>query len=148
MKISKTFFWAIFFLALLLPFSSNWKLLLFGEKRYGVVTGYKGINGSDISSYHSGDTYSVISFTTEYENVILLGPDNLILPLGKKIKICYDQQEPTHCIPLHFATLYLGKQMIIPVIFLFLWIALYTSLKQTEYQQKKRTAFKLGRSNI
>jgi hypothetical protein len=140
MKITRRFFWAIFFLALLLPLSKNWRLLLFGNKTYGVVSGYsKGNYANANNSYRYRDTYSVIKFTSDHEEVSFLGPDNLILPVGKKIRIYYDPRHPTHCIPLHFTSLYLGKQMIIPAVFLFLWVALYTALKQTE-QQKKRAA--------
>jgi hypothetical protein len=136
MKVSKTFFWTICLLALLLPFSSNWKLLFFGKKTFGEVIDYRKLQS--IGYGGNRDTYSIIQFSTDYETITFLGPDNLILPLGKKIKVLYDKKKPTHCMPLNIATLYLGRQMILPAVFLFLWIAFYVSLKQTEYQKRKK----------
>ena len=134
MKISRTKFWLIVLIILLLPFSKNWRLLLFGISTYGEVLYHR-----EISLTKGYYTYSIIEFIANEQKFQIRGPANVIYPVGKKIKIKYDKSEPTNYITLNLSTIYLGNQMIIPGILLILWLAFYWSFKQNKNLKERNT---------
>ena len=124
MKISRTKFYIIIVIILLLPLSKNWRLLLFGHDVTGVVKYHR-----DISAHKGYYRYSIIFYEVNNQEYQVKGPANVVYPVGKKIKIKYRDSNPSKCIPLNLSTIYFGKQMAFPGFLLIVWLALYINVK-------------------
>lgn len=125
-KISRLQFWAVTLLILLLPLSSKYKLILWGEKTVGTVVDHKKVGFGRLSEY---DTYSVIQFNADSKSVRMYGPENTIYELGDSITVYYDKRKPENCMILNFSYIYTGRSAIIPFVLLLVWIAFYNAFK-------------------
>jgi hypothetical protein len=132
MYISRTKFISITLLFLLLPFSSNWKLLLFGIRTTGIVEKHK------ITSpmWNNSDRYSIIRYKTQDQEFLIYGPEDVIYPIGKKIKIIYRKDKPEDYLMLSAAGLLLTNKMIIPMVLLILWVSFYMTVREA-YKGRK-----------
>lgn len=126
-KISRLQFWAVALLILLLPLSSKYKLIIWGEKTIGNVVDHKKVNSGRLSEY---DTYSVIQFKADSVLVRMYGPENTIYEIGDSIAVFYKKDNPRNCMILAFAHIYTGQSAIIPFVLLLVWIAFYTAFKE------------------
>ncbi len=126
MYISGKQFIFITLLFLLLPLSSNWKLLLFGERTTGIVEQHK------ITSpmFNNSERYSIIRFQANGNDILIYGPEDLVYPIGKKIKIIYQKKDPSNYVMLTIAGLLLTNKSIIFLVLFILWLAFYLSVKE------------------
>jgi hypothetical protein len=128
-KLNSISFLVITILFLLLPFSLNWRLLLFGNKAKGNVIKYRTVIGTYTTVESAANLYSVIHFETEKgEYVEFVGPENLIYPIGKDVIIFYDEDKPSKFLMFNFAGLVLTPKMVVPGVILILWLAFYLSI--------------------
>lgn len=128
-KISRLQFWAVTLLILLLPLSSKYKLIIWGERTIGRVIEHKKVVGGRLSGH---DTYSVIQFKTDSVTVRMYGPENTVYKLGEPITVFYNRDNPEDCLILTFAYIYTGRSAIIPFVLLLVWIAFYTAFNDKQ----------------
>lgn len=126
--ISKLQFWIVALLILLLPLSSKYKLIIWGEKTIGKVVHHHKV-GSGLR-IRGNDTFSVIQFKADSVTVRMYGPENTIYELGELITVFYDKDNPENCMILTFAYIYTGRSAIIPFALLLIWIAFYIAFKE------------------
>lgn len=125
-RISKLQFWIVALLILILPISSKYKLIVWGEKTTGKVIEHKKVSSGRLSGY---DTYSVIEFRVDSSTIRMYGPENTIYDLGENLTVFYNKQNPKNCMILSFTSIYTGRGAIIPLVLLLIWIAFYTAFK-------------------
>lgn len=141
-KISRLQFWLVALLILILPLSSKYKLIIWGERAVGkVVHHYKVGSGLRVGG---NDVFSVIQFKTDSVTVRMYGPENTIYELGDSITVYYDKTNPENCMILTFASIYTSRSAIIPFVLLLLWIAFYNAFKdKSEAKNTSRNDHKL-----
>lgn len=140
-RIPKYQFYLITLLILLLPLSSSWRLLIFGEKTKGVVMGVrKVIVKGGLDSPASLERTSIIRFTSGDKYYEFTGPGEIIYPAGKEITVFYNPRNPEKFLMFNFAGLFLSEKMIIPGVLLIIWAAFYFTVtgKPAHQQSKKR----------
>jgi len=139
MKISKFQFYLITILFLLLPFSVQWRLLLFGIKTTGTVIGYD--KGSALRSNlsESPGKYSIIRFEAAGRYYDFAAPEHIVYPIGKKITILYNRKKPKQFLMLNFTGLVLSNKMIIPFVAMILWFAFYLSVNQPQLKKRQKS---------
>lgn len=126
-KISRLQFWVVTLLILLLPLSSKYKLIIWGEKTIGKVVDHKKVNSGRLSEY---DTYSVIEFKADSVTVRMYGSENTTYEIGDSIPVFYKKDNPKVCMILSFSFIYTGRSAIIPFILLLIWLAFYNAFKE------------------
>ena len=132
MRISKKQFYIITVLFLLLPFSLQWKLFLFGTKTTWIVVRHTHPYSTFAANTESRSTYSIIQFEANNKQIEFRGLEDLKYPIGKKVNIIYNTRKPSQFVMLNFAGLFLSNKMIIPVVFLIIWFAFYLTIRQTQ----------------
>ena len=132
MRISKKQFYIITFLFLLLPFSVQWKLLLFGTKTTGVVIKHIYPYSAYAANNESTYTYSIIRFEANNKKIEFSGPEDLKYPIGKEVKIIYNSKKPSQFVMFNFAGLFLSNKIIIPGVLLIIWFAFYLTIRQIQ----------------
>jgi hypothetical protein len=138
MYISKKQFYIITFLFILLPFSVQWRLFVFGKKTKGVVLYHTTTNQHPQNmDPFTNSRYAIIGFTANKEQIKFKGPEDLMYPIGKEVTILYLPEKPKRFILLTFAGLILSNRMIIPGILLLCWFAFYLTTKQLFNQRNK-----------
>lgn len=133
MYISKTQFYIITFLFFLLPFSMHWRLFLFGKRTTGIVIKP---NITDVLTLKT-DRHSIICFETPDRHIYIYGPEDVIYPVGKEIKIIYRENKPEDYVMLNAAGLLLTNKTVIPFVLLIFWVSFYVSYRQTHKKQHK-----------
>lgn len=134
-RVSKTQFWIITLLILLLPVSSKYKLLIYGKKTEGVVVNHKKVTAG-LSRIGGYDIYSVIQFTADSLTVRMYGPENTIYDIGERLTVIYDRNNPRKCIIFSLGYLYTTTGVVLPAIVLLLWLAFYLAFKERKTNRK------------
>jgi hypothetical protein len=142
MRISKLQFFLVLIMILILPLSSSWKLICFGEKTTGRVVGYSPNFGPNYPS-NGGSKQSIIRISTTSGFVDIYGPDDILYPINKKITLFYNPENPKKNLLLNFVGLFLSQKMIVPGVLLLLWVAFYLTVTQSN--QKPQAKSKMGR---
>jgi hypothetical protein len=142
-RISRYQFYIITFLILLLPLSSSWKLLLFGEKTKGIVTGHikKYVQGGNYAS-PSFEKTSVIQYSDGKQYYEFYGPEEIVYPVGKEITIFYNPKKPKKFLMFNFVGLFFSQKMIFPGVLLIVWAAFYLTVVQNQTKQSSRNRLK------
>ena len=138
MLISRKKFLIITLLFALVPFSTHWKLFLFGKKATGIVVQHK------ISSplLNRTDKFSLIEYETQKgEKILIYGPEEVEYPIGKEIGILYMESKPEKYVMLNGAGLLLTNKVILPLVALIMWIAFYLSFGQQTKSKPKKDPF-------
>lgn len=138
MYIRKRYFWIITILFLLLPLSSSWKLLLFGESATGEVIEQLTVQSENVHNIHNGSTYCLIQFMANGNTYTFTAPENVKYEVGRKVKVYYNRNKPDKHIMFNFAGLILSPRMYLPASLLLIWIAFYLTMNQ-QYQLKSKT---------
>lgn len=135
MQISGKQFITITLLFFLLPFSSNWKLFFFGEETKGIVEKHK------ITSpmFNNSERYSIIRYHAEGEDYLIYGPEDVIYPIGKEIKIFYRKSKPTEFVMLTLAGLLLTDKTSLFLVLIVLWFAFYLSIRDAQKIQRDKS---------
>jgi len=137
-SISKWAFWAICLLIIILPVSRHWKLLTSGEKAQGTVTGFV-IHKEDVLVGESELYYaSEIVFDVDGTPQSTYGPANYPYKNGRKIKVFYQEDNPSENCIATFSGFYLDNYTVLPIILLVLWTAFYMSFNN----YRKKQSFK------
>lgn len=126
--IPKPVFWFILILIVLLPFTRNWRLLVFGEYTWGQVKEVRTSVDMLDQTFGGETSISVIEFTARGKIFKVNGPIDLKLPEGKKIPLVYKKEDPQDCLILNLRTVYLGKTVILPGVLLVLWLSFYSAM--------------------
>lgn len=138
-KISKTQFYLILVLILLLPLSSSWKLLLFGKFTKGEVVSHSNRKVNSGEGY--GGSYekaSVIRYYVGEYYYEFSGVGEIVYPVGKKITIIYNPKKPEKFLMFNFAGLFLSQKMIIPGVMLIIWVSFYLTIIQNQPKRSTR----------
>lgn len=117
----------------MIPFSANYRLLVFGEKTKGVVTEQKK------ALENSETVYCIIHFEVKGNHINFIGPENLKYPPGKEVTIFYDKRNPRKFIMFNFAGLVLNNKMIAPGVLLIMWFAFYLAMQETRPTSKAQS---------
>lgn len=136
LKVSKTKFYLILVLILLLPVSKKYKLLLFGARTEGVVVDYAELIDLP-GNYIDWHNCAIIRFDAHNETHYMRGPEDMMYKPGRKMKVIYDQKNPSKNMIPAFAYFYSMPNALIPGILLLLWIAFYTSFAPKKSPSKK-----------
>jgi hypothetical protein len=108
----------------LIPVFVKSKLLLFGKRTYGELVEHKkvvkGTGITDGSFY-----YSVIRFNAHGTVIKMWSAQNVKYGSDEKVKIAYDEKEPTDCMIVDISYIYSGNPAIISGFLLLVWIAAY-----------------------
>lgn len=123
MYISRRMFYFVSILFLLLPFSVNWRLFVFGKQTTGFVVRVQ----RPIMGMQQSDSYSIIEFYTPEKTIEVFSPENVIYPVGKKLRIFYNPENPDNNILFTFTGLFFNKKAIFPFVFFMIWMAFYSS---------------------
>lgn len=127
--VSAKLFWFVTLMILLLPVTTQYRLLLFGNYTSGKVVGEKFVRTLGISAL-GPDKYPVIQFSTTDGKVIeFYGPENFDYPVGTILRVVYNPVKPTECIVFSFGAIYTGRKAIIPGILFLLWMAFYLAFR-------------------
>jgi hypothetical protein len=130
MYISRKYFLIISLLFFLVPFSAQWRLLLFGEKTKGTVVRYVNRNSRELYTTDLYTRFSVIRFETPNRYYEITGPEDVIYPLGKTITLYYDKGNPEKIVLFSFTGLFFSNKMIVPGVLLLMWFAFYITMRQ------------------
>lgn len=129
--IPKPVFWFILVLILLLPFSRNWKLLVFGDYTTAKVKEVKTTVDIMDKTFGGETSVSVIEYKVNGNEYKVDGPKDLKLPEGKLMPIAYNKQNPNEYLIINIRTIYLGKMVILPFVLLVLWGSFYLSIRES-----------------
>ena len=129
--IPKPVFWFILVLILLLPFTRNWKLLVFGDYTRGKVKEVKTTIDMIDKTFGGETSVSVIDYAVKGELYEVNGPIDLKLPEGKKLPIVYNKENPNEYLIINIRTIYLGKMVILPFVLFVIWISFYLSIRES-----------------
>lgn len=131
LTIKPRFFWMITILILLLPLSTKYRLIFFGERSVGRVIDYREVQSALFAlSGAEHDRYPIVEYTVNGKLYRLLGPENASYDKGDTITVAYRKGEPTRAVLLKFDALYLGRSAILPGILLVLWVAFYRAFRK------------------
>lgn len=124
-----------------MPVAREWKLLLHGDRVEGkVVEMKKYVPGEEvlirITSFRA-----VIEFQYQERNFRIPGPENLEYEIGEKVPLIIDPEDTDNYIIATISGFYFQSRSVMLIIVLILWIALYTTIVQT---QKGKTRRKKG----
>ena len=128
-KISKSEFFIILVVILLIPIFAKSKLIVFGKRTYGEVLHHEKVytKGSISSPYY----YSIIRFSALVDTTVeMRGAQNIIYEVGEKVKIAYDKKNPLNCMILAISYIYSGFVTSIAGFLVLVWIAVYTSFRK------------------
>ncbi len=131
LKVSKTRFYFILVLILLLPVSKKYRLLLFGTRTEGVVVDYAELIHLPVN-YIDWHNCAIIRFDANNKTYYMRGPEDVMYEAGRKMKVIYDNKNPSKSMIPAFAYFYSMPNALIPGILLLLWIAFYTSFAPTK----------------
>ena len=131
-NISKTIFFSVLVVLLLIPVFTKSKLLLFGERTYGEMVGQI-IDEKKRGRPH----YSVINFNVFDTTIEIMGAENVIYDVGTKIKIVYDKNAPSNCMIFSISYIYGGFAASMSFVLIIIWFAIYTSFKKKKAVQSK-----------
>lgn len=133
-KISRTSFWLIIVLILLIPVSKEFRLLVWGTRTSGEVVSFKITHAQSLQEGTSAEREAdydfkcaVIEFRTKDAVVRMNGPAYVKYDLGQWVAIIYDEKNPDHCIMPNLAYLYSIQHSLWLIPILMVWIAFYTS---------------------
>ncbi|QKG79248.1 DUF3592 domain-containing protein [Tenuifilum thalassicum] len=128
-KISRKLFWFITIMILLLPITTRYRLLIWGEYTKGVVVGVEDVQLSILQGL-GPDKFPVIQFATKDRQIIeFFGPENFDYPIGKELWVVYDTENPNKNTLLTLGALYASKKSILPGILFIIWMAFYFAFK-------------------
>jgi len=114
---------------ILLPVTTQYRLLLFGNYTTGVVVGEEYVRTLGISAL-GPEKYSVIQFSTADGKVVeFYGPENFDYQVGSILRVVYNPAKPTECMVFSLGALYTGRNAIIPGILFLLWMAFYLAFR-------------------
>jgi hypothetical protein len=135
MQISGKQFIIITLLFFLLPFSSNWRLFFFGGQAIGIVEKHK------ITSpmFNNSERYSIIRYHAEGEDYLIYGPEDVIYPIGKEIKIFFRKSNPSEFVMLTMAGLLLTDKTSLFLVLIILWLAFYLSIRDAQKKRRAKT---------
>jgi hypothetical protein len=137
-SISKWAFGAICLLIIILPVSRHWKLLATGDKAQGTVTGFV-MHKEDVLVGESELYYaSEIVFYVDGNAQSTYGPANYPYKNGRKIKVFYQEDNPSENCIATFSGFYLDNYTVLPIILLTLWTAFYMSFNNYRKNQSFR----------
>ncbi|MCT4601912.1 MAG: DUF3592 domain-containing protein [Marinifilum sp.] len=138
MKVSGFRFFIITVLILLIPFYSNWSLLLNGNKTEGVV-----IKSSKDSMGQLYSIYSIIQYKVNEKTYQIKGLENVEYPLGKTFTILFDPENPHEAILYNFKGIYFNRLTSVSLVLFILWVAFYLSFSpKSEKRKSQRERFK------
>lgn len=137
MHISKTQFYLITALFLMLPFSVNYRLLLFGSQTIGTVKGHR-TEVSENIGLSTAAIQSTITFRANTKDISFSTPENINYPIGKEVKIFYRKKKPEKFIMFTFSGLVFNNKMIVPGVLFIMWFAFYFTVRETfKFKSKK-----------
>ncbi|MFO7370338.1 MAG: hypothetical protein R6X09_08725 [Bacteroidales bacterium] len=137
LKVSKTKFYFVLILILLLPVSKKYKLLIFGTRTEGVVVDYAELIDLPVN-YLDWRNCAIIRFNANNKTHYMRGPEDVMYEPGRKMKVIYDRKNPSKSMIPAFAYFYSMPNALLPGILLLLWIAFYTSFAPTKSMLNKR----------
>ncbi|MBN2486317.1 MAG: hypothetical protein JXB34_10120 [Bacteroidales bacterium] len=126
-RITKFRFYSIALLILLLPLSSGWRLLFFGQKTTGIVVAYDAYGNIHKANVPDGIYKCLIYYKAGKKDILAKCPADITLPAGKEVTVYYNQTKPEKFLMFSFAGLFLSNKVIFPAVLLILWIAFYSS---------------------
>ena len=129
--IPKPVFWFILILILLLPFTRNWKLLVFGDYTKGKVKEVKTTVDIMDKTFGGETSFSVIIYSVNGKEYKVDGPIDLKLSEGKILNIAYNKENPKEYLIINLRTIYLSKLVILPFVLLVIWISFYLSIRES-----------------
>lgn len=128
-RVSAKLFWFITIMILLLPITTQYRLLIFGKYTTGEVIGQEHVGTFGVSAF-GPDKYPVIRFTANHSTVVqFYGPENFEYPIGTHLNVVYDPLRPTDCMVVSIGAIYTGRKAIIPGILFLLWMAFYFAFR-------------------
>ena len=130
LHISRTKFYLIIVLILLLPLLGKLRLLILGEITEGEVIDFEKRSSRSLRFHGSTTEYAVVQFKTANEVITMSGPPNAKYDFGEKVKVIYLRNEPTNCAIISFSDIYFGLNAVLPAMLLMIWVCLYLSLKE------------------
>ena len=130
LHISRTKFYLIVLLILLLPLLSKSRLLTFGELTEGEVIDFEKNSSRSLRLHGTTTEYSIVQFNTANEVITMAGPPNAKYDFGEKVNVIYLRDDPTNCAILSFSDIYFGLNAVLPAMLLIIWVCLYLSLKE------------------
>jgi hypothetical protein len=136
MKITRKQFFIITFLFLLLPFSVNWRLFLFGGQTKAIVI--KKTLPVIENNYvpENIDKFSIIRYNVNGLEIEFLGPENIIYPIGKEFTVFYSKKNPKEYVLFSFSGLLMNNKMLLPFALFVLWISFYLTINK-DYKKKR-----------
>lgn len=137
MNISRKQFLIITLLFTLLPFSSNWRLLLFGERTTGIVEQHKLTS----PMFNNSERYSIIRYQAEGQDYLIYGPEDVIYPVGKEIKILFRKNKPSDYVMLTMAGMLITDKTAMFIVLIILWLAFYLSVRETQKKRKAKSLY-------
>lgn len=141
MYISQKYFWGIFLLFMLIPFSTQWRLFVFGTKTTGTVIEQLTQNSPNIHNVLQGSTFCQIEYTANNKNYRFNAPEDVKYDIGETVTIIYDPENPEKHLLFSFAGLVFSPRMTIPSALLLIWIAFYLTMRQQyKLKEKKKTS--------
>jgi hypothetical protein len=136
MKITRTQFILITLLFLLLPFSVQWKLLLFGGRTQATVI-QENILSLPNAPVEDQDVYTKIRFEANGRYFDIAGPENVKYPVGKQLTIFYNKKNPEKYVIASFSGIFLNNKTLIPLTLLLFWFAFYATVNQKNRKNNK-----------
>lgn len=122
-------FWFVTLMILLMPVTTQYRLLLFGNYTIGEVIGNEYVRTLGMSAF-GPDKYPVIQFSTADGKVVqFYGPENFDYPVGSNLRVVYNPANPTECIVFSLGAIYTGRKAITPGILFLLWMAFYLAFR-------------------
>jgi hypothetical protein len=131
-------------LIVLFPVIIKLHLILFGEKVQGEVCYYR-----TLYQREGNISYPIVKFkalnNNDYEAV---GLSNTFYPTGTKFPVCYAKSNPERNTIFTFEVIYLGNNVVIPIIALMVWSALYLALRKPKVDDNLGSEFAIGKDIV
>lgn len=99
---------------------------MYGQVTEGVVVRHVYAVGKD--AFEGGSVFSVINYSIGERAFDFYAGENVIIPLHEKVRVIYNTRDVEDCRVYSLKGLYLGDNLILPLVLLIFWIAVYLSL--------------------
>ncbi len=131
-KLDYRHFLLVTVLIIVLPVVKEWRLLLTGDRVEGTVTGIQKKLTSNSTLIRSVEFRAIIEYEYGGQKQIMIGPENLRYKTGRKVPLILQPGKEEKIIIATLSGFYIQKRSIALIIVLILWIAIYTTLIQTQ----------------
>ncbi|MEX0986859.1 MAG: hypothetical protein WD052_05225 [Bacteroidales bacterium] len=131
-KLNIVHFLLVTALIFVLPVLKEWNMLLNGDRVEGIVLETKKDTVGANLLFAGVETRSVIEYRYKEKSYTIDGPENLTFEKGQKIPLIIHPTKENKVIIANLAGFYIHKRSIALVIVFVLWIAIYSTIVQSQ----------------